>query len=172
MNEFVKIDRADEGQAQALHHLHVSSFWQGWDEEAFCSFLRDKTVICFIARPIGNPDDIIGFVLVRQIGDEAEIITIAVEAKNRRQGVGYALFDAVLRHLYYQRVQKIFLEVEENNHAAYTLYRRFGFEEIGRRPGYYQTQSGRHDALMMRRIIKSPLPASPKSYGEFSFQRR
>jgi len=149
----VAIDQADESQAQILQHLHRLAFWQGWDEGAFRSFLRDETMTCFIARPVGSPETIMGFVLVRQIDDEAEIITIAVAPHNRRQGVGYALLDATLRHLHHKRVQKLFLEVEEKNHAALSLYRRFGFEEAGRRKGYYQTENGRCDALMLRRLF-------------------
>jgi len=148
------IDKADESQAQTLHHLHGVAFWQGWDEEAFHAFLRDETIACFIARPIGLPDQIIGFILVRHVHDEAEILTLAVAPSSRRQGVGYALLDAALRYLYHQRVLNLFLEVEEKNQAALSLYHRLGFEETGRRPGYYQTESGRCDALTMRRLLK------------------
>jgi len=156
MNESWAIDRVDEGQASSLHLLHESAFWQSWDEESFCTFLRDETVVCFVARPIGLPDYIVGFILVRQASDEAEIITLAVAKENRRQGAGRALLDAALRHLHHQRVENLFLEVEEKNHAALSLYRRLGFEETGRRPGYYQMQSGRCDALTMRRLLKPP----------------
>jgi len=148
------IDKAQESQVPALHHLHGASFWQGWDEEDFRAFLRDETVACFIARRIGEPDEIVGFVLVRLVQDESEILTLAVAPTNRRQGVGYGLIDAVLRYLHHQRVQKLFLEVEEQNQAAIMLYRRFGFEETGRRVAYYQTPTGRCDALMMRRLLK------------------
>jgi len=143
-----------------LQYLHSLSFWQSWDEEAFYAFLRDETIVCFIARPVGVPDKIIGFVLIRQVGDEAEILTLAVAPANRRQGVGYALLDATLRHIHHQSVKKLFLEVEEQNHAALSLYRRFGFEETGRRPGYYQTQTGRCDALTMRRLLAPPLKSN------------
>jgi len=149
----VAIDQADIGQAQACAALHQSAFWHGWDEEAFYSFLRDETITCLIARPIGLPERLVGFVLVRQVGDEAEIITLAVLPTYRRQGIGYALLDASLRHFHHQRVQKLFLEVEEKNHAAYKLYCRLGFEEIGRRPAYYQTREGRCDALVMQRTF-------------------
>jgi len=155
MNGSVAIDRAYECQAPALQHLHQATFWQGWDEETFRTFLRDETVSCLVARPIGMPENITGFILVRQVADEAEIITLAVARQNRRQGVGYALLDAALRYFYHQRVQKLFLEVEEKNHGALSLYRRFGFEEMGRRRGYYQTAEGRCDALMMCRFLVS-----------------
>jgi ribosomal-protein-alanine N-acetyltransferase len=41
-----------------------------------------------------------------------------------------------------------FLEVRESNHGAQTLYRQFGFIEIGRRPDYYQNPS--ETAIVMR----------------------
>ena len=45
------------------------------------------------------------------------------------------------------------LEVAEDNAAARSLYRKLGYEESGRRRGYY---SG-GDAILMRRILPRPV---------------
>jgi ribosomal-protein-alanine N-acetyltransferase len=45
--------------------------------------------------------------------------------------------------------QRIFLEVRPSNHAARELYRHARFEEIARRPRYYQAPLGREDALVL-----------------------
>ena len=62
--------------------------------------------------------------------------------------------DAVFRYLYQERAKQIFLEVDETNKAALALYKSSGFNEVGRRPGYYQTGKGHSDALIMRRNIQ------------------
>jgi ribosomal protein S18 acetylase RimI-like enzyme len=45
----------------------------------------------------------------------------------------------------------MFLEVRADNPRAQDLYRRFGFEEIGVRRGYYQPSGT--DAIVMRREV-------------------
>jgi len=150
----VVIDRAMMEDVDALCQLHEQSFWQGWDEEAFRAFLQDMNLFCLCARLIGQPRRIIGFVVARFVAGEAEIITLAVEPSWRCQGVGYGLVDSLLRHLYQQRAEVLFLEVEENNEAARKLYRRFSFEEVGRRQAYYQTAQGRRDALILKRHLR------------------
>lgn len=37
---------------------------------------------------------------------------------------------------------------------ALALYRRLGFKQVGKRPGYYETAGGRSAALTMRRDLK------------------
>jgi ribosomal-protein-alanine N-acetyltransferase len=44
----------------------------------------------------------------------------------------------------------MFLEVRPSNAKALALYRRAGFQQVGRRRGYYPGENGREDALIMR----------------------
>ena len=78
-----------------------------------------------------------GFVLARLVAGEAEILTVAVARSHRRLGLGWLLMDAVLRDLHTRRADALFLEVDESNTPAITLYRRLGFRQVGRRPDYY-----------------------------------
>lgn len=138
---------------EALHHLHTKSFWHGWDQEAFQSFLHDPQVAGFAARPVGKPHILTGFVLARLSAGEGEILSIAVDPDYRKKGIGHALMDALLRYLHQERAQTLFLEVDEMNMAARALYKRFGFTEAGRRPAYYQSPGGRSDALILQRRL-------------------
>jgi ribosomal-protein-alanine N-acetyltransferase len=45
------------------------------------------------------------------------------------------------------------LEVRPSNPGAQAMYRRRGFQPIGRRPDYYRTEAGREDAIVMRRPL-------------------
>ncbi|CAM1642767.1 GNAT domain [Bartonella apihabitans] len=137
-----------------LHDIHKQSFYHAWDETVFASFLADPQISGFIVSPEGKPGKVLGFVLCRLVIDEAEIITIAVHPRFRQKGLGKKLLDAVFRYLYHQRAKVLFLEVDENNSAALALYKGFGFYEVGRRPGYYKTDKGHSDALIMRRTIQ------------------
>lgn len=137
-----------------LARIHAETFHQPWSDEDFHALLMEATVFGFIAREEGNraaPPG--GFVLARLVQGEAEILTIAVALNSQRKGLGHALMDATLRHLYNVRADMLFLEVDELNAPALGLYRRLGFKQVGKRPGYYQTPDGRSAALTLRRDL-------------------
>ena len=87
-----------------------------------------------------------GFLVWRKVNDEeAEVLSLVVDPVFRRRGIAARLLREVLgdgRAVWY-------LEVRESNDAARNLYRRFGFEEVGRRPHYYQDTG--ETAVVMRR---------------------
>lgn len=74
---------------------------------------------------------------------EREILNLAVRHAYRRMGIARAL----LRHEFKRRAV-YFLEVRESNVVAQELYRRMGFVEVGRRPGYYDSPV--ETAIVMR----------------------
>ena len=84
------------------------------------------------------------------VGDEAEIIDLRVDLSMRRQGVGRVLLEETLKALTLRSVDRVFLEGRRSNAAAITLYERAGFAATGTRDNYYETASGREDALLMR----------------------
>ena len=86
---------------------------------------------------------------------ERDACAKAVARSHRRLGLGRDLMEAVLRALHAERADALFLEVDETNAAALALYRRLGFREVGRRPGYYEAAGKpRTDALVMRRDLR------------------
>lgn len=70
--------------------------------------------------------------------DEAHITILAVDPDHQRQGFGQALLYALLVAAWQRQLEWATLEVRESNQAALSLYRKFGFQEAGRRRGYYQ----------------------------------
>lgn len=140
---------------EILSTLHEEDFARAWTEDEFEVLVGQESVFGFAAVEDGLPGARpVGFVLARRAAGEAEILTITVSRVLRRRGIGRALMDAVLRTLHTERVESLFLEVDENNTAAIALYRRFGFNEVGQRPDYYrQSATKRGNALVMRRDL-------------------
>jgi ribosomal-protein-alanine N-acetyltransferase len=97
-----------------------------------------------------NANDI-GIALCRMAADEAELLTIAVDSGHRRRGAGHALLECVIALVRERGARNLFLEVGDDNPAALALYRRMGFEAVGRRTAYY-ARPGRPaaDAIVMR----------------------
>jgi ribosomal-protein-alanine N-acetyltransferase len=115
-----------------------------------------------------------GFILVRIVADEAEVLTFCVAEGVRRGGLGSALLEEACNIVQRRGGVQIFLEVSQDNLAALTLYRKCGFAEVGRRAAYYRQGSLAADALVMRKPIAtvstsvqadsaSSFPAGPES---------
>lgn len=97
---------------------------------------------------------IIGYGGVRALegSRDADIQTIAFDADHRGAGRGRALLRALLDAAGQRGAREVFLEVRADNPSAEGLYRSEGFEEIGRRPRYYQPDDV--DAIVMRLALQ------------------
>jgi ribosomal-protein-alanine N-acetyltransferase len=136
-----------------LAAIHASAFARPWTAQDFEGFLAERAIRAdglFLDRATQPA----GFVLSRRAADEAEILSVAMASEARGQGHGRALLAAHMQALAHAGVRTIHLEVEDGNHPALALYRRFGFRKVGRREGYYLRPDGsRAGALSMSRAL-------------------
>jgi ribosomal-protein-alanine N-acetyltransferase len=95
---------------------------------------------------------VVGYAGLIAYPEEAHIATIGVTGERQGQGIGAQLLDTLLAEAD-TRSQVVLLEVRADNEAAQGLYRRRGFTEIGRRPGYYQP-SGTDAVVMSRKVVR------------------
>lgn len=135
-------------RAGELAALHGKLFDDRWDEAAIKSLLEHPASTSLIAVA-GDPKTIKGFVIAQLAADEAEILSIGVAPDWQRAGLGKRLIEGLTRASRNGGANKIFLEVAEDNAAARALYASLGFNESGRRKGYYRRASGAADALML-----------------------
>jgi ribosomal-protein-alanine N-acetyltransferase len=113
--------------ARAMAALHSASFNRGWSEGEFEHLLLDRKIVVDRAS-VGR--SLVGFIVSRIAGDEAEILSIAVAGSRRGKGIARRLLDRNLR------------------------YRRAGFREVGRRAGYYRDAAEKTSAaLVLRRDL-------------------
>lgn len=95
-----------------------------------------------------------GFLIGRVVAGEAELLTLAVDPKARQRGTGGRLVDGFLTEAKARDAESAFLEVLATNLPAQSLYARKGFEQTGKRSGYYQSPEGqRFDALVLARAL-------------------
>jgi ribosomal-protein-alanine N-acetyltransferase len=81
------------------------------------------------------------------IVDEAHICTLAVHPEWRGQGLGELLLAHMIDHATALNAATATLEVRTSNLVAQQLYRKYGFEVVGLRKGYYS--DNHEDALIM-----------------------
>jgi ribosomal-protein-alanine N-acetyltransferase len=145
------VEPATLRDAPKLAQLHGASFHRGWGESEFEQMLRERNTLVHRLRQGRN---IIGFAVSRMAEDEAEILSIAVDARHRGRGLSRNLLLTHLGHLAGHGVRTVFLEVEENNRPARRLYDRAGFSVAGRRERYYKQPGAEPlNALLMRRDL-------------------
>lgn len=143
-----EIVRATPQAAQQMASLHAQCFDRPWPERDFASLMHLPGAAGFLMRDDGQP---VGFALLRQVADEAEILTIGILPGTRRSGAGRQLLDAVESALSGHGAVRIFLEVSVANTAARALYNRAGYSEIGQRRAYYADGT---DALVLEKWLR------------------
>jgi ribosomal-protein-alanine N-acetyltransferase len=81
------------------------------------------------------------------IAGEAHVSTIAVHPDWRGKKLGELLLWTMVRHAIQMNAEQVTLEVRVSNSLAQNLYRKYGFEIMGTRRGYYRDNG--EDAYMM-----------------------
>ncbi len=79
---------------------------------------------------------------------EVEILNIAVCGEARRSGVGRELVSSLIKMQPVNMTPMLFLEVRESNCSAQSFYHELGFEQSGKRSGYYSDPC--EDAVLMK----------------------
>ena len=135
---------ADAKLASALHEATMEA---PWSEASFRELLMNPSLLGFAYR--GGAARLDALLLMSSVAGEAEVYTIAVAPNRRRAGLARGLMAHGMEAVRAAGAQSVFLEVDEGNAAARTLYATLGFLPVGRRHGYYEAGSGA-DAILMR----------------------
>ncbi len=80
---------------------------------------------------------LLAIIVVRIVASEIEILNLAVNPRNRREGLASQLLFAAIASGRKRGASLGFLEVRESNAAARAFYQSHGFQETGRRKFYY-----------------------------------
>jgi len=134
------VEPARAADAEAIARLHAEGFYRGWTREEFAAYITGEGTPVYVA--CDSRRSIAGFAMLRHLGDEVELITIAVDRKWRKKGVGLMLMRALFNALLMSPAKRMLLEVAADNPAALKLYGKLGFARIGERKGYYPRPDG------------------------------
>jgi ribosomal-protein-alanine N-acetyltransferase len=156
---------AAEGDVNSVARIERSCFADPWSEESFRRLLDAPPAIFLVA--LSPPEqEIIGYAIAFAVGEDAEVLNVAVDPRFRGKGLAGQMLDAVLIQLGARGVRTAFLEVRESNEAARALYKSRGFGEIGRRQRYYRRPV--EDALVLRRFLEVAEGDSERVQGSFA----
>lgn len=112
-----------------------------WSEKQILSDMQQDNVDYFFVK---KDEKIVGFLAISQLAGELEITNIAIKKAYQGHGLGSQLL-ADLDYVDFP----IFLEVRASNTPAQALYKKWGFDIIGKRKQYYHEPV--EDAIIMKR---------------------
>ena len=108
---------------------------------------------------------LIGYCVMMLGVGEAHLLNLSVAPAWQRRGLGRAMLASMLERASQCGAREMLLEVRPSNVAARALYVDMGFRELSLRRGYYPSQEGREDAILMARACGAP-DGTPVSRGE------
>ena len=143
----IRVRIAKSSDLDDIYDLDVQTFAMPWSKEALSyDILENDNAYVIVAEYEG---EFAGYADIWTVLDEADLNSIAVRVDFRRKGIGDAIMLAMTEMLSANGVATINLEVRVSNMPAIKLYKKYGFNECGVRPGYYLDNG--EDALIMKR---------------------
>lgn len=142
----MKIVPMEECHLEELARLEQTCFSHPWSRQALEEELSNPAAVFLVAV---EGEDVVGYAGMHVVCGEGYIDNIAVFPHARQKGVGRKLVQALIDWMEHHEGLFLTLEVRPSNQAAVLLYRSAGFEEAGRRKGFYQDP--KEDALLMTR---------------------
>jgi ribosomal-protein-alanine N-acetyltransferase len=119
-----------------------------WSESQLSALINDENYI-YVTASEGQDLVGVGGAIFSSI-DSAEIFTVAVSKENRGKGIGKEIVSKLIDFCVSKNAESIFLEVEDGNTPAISLYSSFGFKAVGKRKGFYHGK----DAIIMELKLK------------------
>jgi len=127
----------------AVAGLEAAAFTDPWSERTLAEELALSDRRYLVA--IGEDGGLAGYGGLMLVGEDAHVLTIAVDPRRRRRGLGTRLLSRLVDEAIAAGARHLTLEVRVSNDAARALYGKFGFEPVGVRRRYYRDE----DALVM-----------------------
>jgi ribosomal-protein-alanine N-acetyltransferase len=145
----VHIRKMTPDDIQAVFELDQRSFTTPWPKKSFAFEVNENQAarLWVAEEDNGSGKHIVGMIVCWLLVDEAHVATLAVDEACRRQRIASTLLCTALTEMMQEGAISAMLEVREGNAAAQGMYRRFGFQLVGRRPGYYKDNG--EDAILM-----------------------
>lgn len=144
----VTIREMGEEDLREVARLERKIFSRPWSEESFRDALSSPDH-CYLAALYSGT--LVGYCGLWCSFDTADLCNLAVAADFRKRNLGSALLSQGLAAVKRRGVERVLLEVRRSNDPAIGLYAKFGFEELGIRPGYYSHPV--EDGILMEKFL-------------------
>jgi ribosomal-protein-alanine N-acetyltransferase len=142
--DLMRIRRMTYADLVQVMEIEKKNYQFPWTDDLFRDCLK-AGYSCWVCEEQGK---VLAYSLLSMAFVEAHILNISVDPEEQNQGIGRKMLEHLI-DIATGRAETIFLEVRPSNVAAIALYNNMGFNEIGIRKGYYPSENGREDAIML-----------------------
>lgn len=137
----------EERDLNSVLKIERLSFPNPWRLTTFIGELYNYPIsVAYVIDHILNKN-VVGYIILWFLQEQVQISNFAIHPDYRKAGLGQTVLNHVLNKVKHQGAREIFLEVRPSNQAAIALYKKLGFEVLGREENYYR--SPEEDALIM-----------------------
>lgn len=143
----IQIQKMTIEDASLIKNILIQEFDDFWNYNILKGEIEKEDTIYIVAK---KEETILGFAGFWIAPDDIQITNIVVKKSERKKGIGTLLFEKLISEAKKTDKKEIFLEVNENNCDAISLYEKCGFEKIGKRKNYY---NGKENAIIMKKNI-------------------
>ena len=133
--------RADSAQIAAMSRdLIERGLGWSWTPRRVLRSIGDAhtNVVVALENKQDGAQRLTGFGIMKYHDDEAHLLLLAVQASDRRRGIGAALVTWLEKAALVSGVGQVYLESRMSNLQARAFYRKLGYREVQTVPGYYQ----------------------------------
>ncbi len=141
----ITIRPMNEADLDAVLAIERACFPRPWTAQHFLAEISSEHSSAVVAE---QGQQLIGYLCLSVLLDEAEILDVAVEPGQQRSGTGAALLTWACAEALRRGATILRLEVRATSLPAIALYERFGFLRSGLRKAYYEQGI---DALLMEK---------------------
>ncbi len=135
----------------AIGEIERRNYVIPWSDSIF----RDCIKAGYRGFVLKHEDTLLGYAIL-QIGfKESHVLNICVDKPYQERGYARLLLAHMEKMSMAQSAEMMFLEVRPSNPRARALYEANGFNEISVRKNYYDTPTGREDAVVMAKALSA-----------------
>ena len=143
---YKKIGVEDLEFIENLQEEHINEINNIWTRRELNDHINKKTSFSRISK---HGKKIVGFSISLYSENFMDVFLIFVAPKFRRRGIAQNFLKDIKKFCKLHLINKIILEVNEDNQAANILYQKFGFKIVGKRKDYYFMNKKKSDAIIM-----------------------
>lgn len=140
--------KMEERHIDGIAQLEQICFSDPWSANSIRYELTNPLSYWLVAECDGK---VVGYIGSQTVIDSTDMMNIAVAPDYRRMGIAQQMIALLIDELKNREVTSLMLEVRVSNDSAIALYQKLGFEQVGRRPGYYHNP--KEDAYVLRKEL-------------------
>ncbi|NCF63716.1 MAG: ribosomal protein S18-alanine N-acetyltransferase [Gammaproteobacteria bacterium] len=138
--------RLNGGDLDRIMEIELAAYPYPWTRGIFADCIR----VGYDCWGLQEGEQLIGYCIQTHAAGENHLLNLCVAPGWQRRGLGSILLSHAVRLARLQNCCCIFLEVRPSNPAGIRLYEKNGFSVVGERPGYYRSEEGKENAIVMK----------------------